>query len=50
MNLSLDLDIANILNTIFSIDYDKLLEELVITDSSLALALSLEEFTDIIKI
>lgn len=49
MNVSLDLDIANILNTIFSIDYDKLLEELVITDSSLDLALSLEEFTDIIN-
>jgi uncharacterized repeat protein (TIGR02543 family) len=48
LNMSLDFNLRTILETVFSIDYDKLLEELVITDNSLDLALSLEEITDLI--
>lgn len=46
LSLSMDMDITSILETIFSIDFDELIKELVITDNSLSLRVGLSSFTN----
>ena len=49
IDLSYDFDMSSLLKTIFTIDYDSLLKELVIEEDSLDIAISLKQFTNIIN-
>lgn len=49
IDFSNDFDMASLLKTIFTIDYDSLLKELVIEEDSLDIAISLKQFIDSIN-
>ena len=49
IDFSNDFDMASLLKTIFTIDYDSLLKELVIEEDSLDIAISLKQFVDSIN-